>query len=696
MNEIHLRTRTLLRVGAATLLTLALAACSRGGGGDGDGSGEPGALAQAVDRVASAAADLTGRPGATAREPVVAAMPDDLLRVLPPGPTLVATLDVDAAFRVAASFSGGTSDEEVEEAREQLGATLASLVDEEFPELDFSAMSSAILAVYPAGDDADGLIVTQAGAYPGAPADGAPPMPVEDGDETVVAVRGGILLVGQAPVVERAIALDDGAPRFAPADAWPEGWAVASDRPIFSLFVADVAAASDALGNDLDGMQDAGIRRFAMSARAAGGLQAALDVEDAAAVTGPLAQAQSAYDRMMMQVRPIAPPVAQGWVRYLDLIHRAAWSQLQIERSGTVTTLELPDPACGTPFGYALLAAVYAGAVDAAPPANGPAPTLETYDQAVADTCGSIEGPAPSLPVEWTKLVTDPAADEQMLVLADVGALLRANLPTFFGLLPFALPHDDVREAMGANPLGLSGLDDADGDVAFLFGNEPGGRDQVTGVLPNGLFGLLPIPPSPDMVNTRVEGAGYVVGTTGADQRVAGTRDASSSWSVLADGLPADSAFVMLIPGDAVRELMTEFDTEIAGLDQVTVGALSLSDTLSLSVHLHTTGDSEALATGLRDAVAAFITEAAENAGGDAPALAPGRLTDGLVFGGSGPIASVEMEHDVNLGPWAALGGIFAAAMPAMLGPGVGDDVGFDAVEAPAADAMLDDKPPKR
>lgn len=619
------------------VLCLALAACGQRCGGD--------------------AASETAQP-------VTAEVDRDAFRALPPGPLFVATVDVDAVVRLTQQLSGDTTPNEVFRAAFQ--QQFASVVGPDEPfwgELNLVGLHSVLVAGYPTADgDGDGLIITQASAMRTAPADGAPPVAVTGESELRMFRRGDTLVVGSGAVFENALAMEPSAPHFDPDAAWGAGWGAASEGALFSVLSMDVPATSTLFGEDAlpPQLQAIGAQRMALGVRPQGGMTLAVEAANHDALLAPLARAQVAFSQAMLGTAVFAPPAAQGWIQYLNLIHRTAWSQLEIAREGTLSTFRLPDTTCGSPIGYALLGLVYGGlAMDAEPSAA--APVFTEFEGSVRTDCGPMAGPPAALPRELTRLAPSTTSSDSTLVLVDLGALLRSNLPTLFGLLPFGMTDDDLNAAFGEAPMGMQGLSDPNAKIGAFIATGPFGPSEITAVLPSGMHGTLPIPPSPGMVNQLVPDVGFVLGTEGAAERAVRERDATSPWALVVDALPSDATLALAFPPSVVTEAAAEIGP-IAGIESVTAAAVALTANLQPSVHLHTTGDAAALAAAIEAVIFDALADTT-TAGSDMDAM-QNAWREGLEIAHEGALVSVSLTQQMDLAPWAAIGGFIALMVP--------------------------------
>ncbi len=157
----------------------------------------------------------------------------------------------------------------------------------------------------------------------------------------------GNLIIGDGPVFEALLA---GTPQevFSPQAAWPEGWGQLPANSSYALMITSFDKHDTPPEVELMGLSQALL---------GGGFGTetvlAMDLEDDTYVTNTLGGAQFTIAQGIAQVRPMAPPFAQGWVSYAELLTNAMWGQISIERAGTVTSVTVAAPTCGVGSGAA-------------------------------------------------------------------------------------------------------------------------------------------------------------------------------------------------------------------------------------------------------------------------------------------------------------------------------------------------------
>jgi hypothetical protein len=186
--------------------------------------------------------------------------------------------------------------------------------------------------------------------------------------------------------------------------------------------------------------------------------------------------------------------------------------------------------------------------VAARDPGVRPLPFVDTRGP-IAGRCGAPTDP-PRIPTSLAALAPTDASAPTVVVLGDVAALLRAELPTAFGLLPFALTHEAVAVAVGGAPLALRGLDDAEGSGAMAWEAASGDMSMVAWRgLPQRNDDEVPYMVG-SMVPGRTNPFGAVWATTGLDPvpRLV-TSSAAHPWVAAARRAPRGAAVVVLVTG---------------------------------------------------------------------------------------------------------------------------------------------------
>lgn len=575
------------RNGLVLALALSVAGCGQCGG-DAELGGSPAAAAENM-------AELV--------ESIEVGLDTDLTGMIPANPDFLVGFDIQAVMELAQRLSPQASPEAI---HELFRTTLTEAEDDSLrgfmERINVAELNDLVVASY----EGEPLVFMQAAALTDAPEEDAEPVMFDDDGDVYGVVRGEVLVFGDRTALDLL-----GGDVFDAASAWPESQGLLDADAVVGAHFFDGEAVGELLSR-VD-VETADVQRVAFTIGLSGGFSVVADMEDDAWLRSALGQAQTAVGGSLGQLRPMAPPIAQGWLNYLELMERAAWSQVSLSRTGTTTAFRIAPPSCGTPVGSLLLAAGFTAAATNAPGVD-PTATYTAIDQRVAEGCAVIEGPDASLP----RARLGMAEGEGVLAMLDLGAVLRQGLPTFFGLLPFAMHPEDVATAFGDTPMGMASWDDANGDITVWFPS--GGGGEFTTVLPDGLNGMLPIPPGAGLFNGMVDGVGYVVGSPGADAVAARSADGGGNLALVFDAVPEDAMLAVMIPSEMLPSEATDDVSEHFDISKVQTAAVFAGGDAGIGMVLLPTGDAEALATELEVALRSGLEEqAAEAAEAGAP-----------------------------------------------------------------------------
>ena len=575
------------RNGLVLALALSVSGCGQCGG-DAEIGGSPAAAAENM-------AELV--------ESIEVGLDTELTGMIPANPDVLVGFDIQAVMELAQRLSPQASPEAI---HELFRTTLTEAEDDSLrafvERINVAELNDLVVASY----EGEPLVFMQAAALTDAPEEGAEPVMFDDDGDVYGVVRGEVLIFGDRTALDLL-----GGDVFDASSAWPESQGLLDADAVVGAHFFDGEAVGELLSR-VD-VETADVQRVAFTIGLSGGFSVVADMEDDTWLRSALGQAQTAVGGSLGQLRPMAPPIAQGWLNYLELMERAAWSQVSLSRSGTTTAFRIAPPSCGTPVGSLLLAAGFTAAATNAPGAD-PTATYTAIDQRVAEGCAVIEGPDASLP----RARLGMAEGEGVLAMLDLGAVLRQGLPTFFGLLPFAMHPEDVATAFGDTPMGMASWDDANGDITVWFPS--GGGGEFTTVLPDGLNGMLPIPPSAGLFNGMVDGIGYVVGTPGADAVAARSADGEGNLALVFDAVPEDAMLAVMIPSEMLPSEATDDVSEYFDISKVQTAAVFAGGDAGIGMVLLPTGDAETLATELEVALRSGLEEqAAEAAEAGAP-----------------------------------------------------------------------------
>ncbi len=302
--------------------------------------------------------------------------------------------------------------------------------------------------------------------------------------------------------------------------------------------------------DDLAAVRATGATSVVLAVAPNGALEVALIGATETDVRMALGRAQSWLSQTMGQLRGEASPAWQGAVGYGVLVGDALFHTLSVRETHGGAMVAMAAPTCGTALNNLAAMALIAGVahVAARDPGVRPLPFVDTRGP-IAGGCGAPMAP-PRIPTSLAALAPTDASAPTIVVLADVAALLRAELPTAFGLLPFALTHEAVADAVGGAPLALRGLDDAEGSGAMAWEAASGDMSMVAWRgLPQRNDDEVPYMVG-SMVPGRTNPFGAVWATAGLDPvpRLV-TSSASHPWVAAAQRAPEGAAIVVLVTG---------------------------------------------------------------------------------------------------------------------------------------------------
>ncbi len=430
------------------------AAAGQAGGVDGTAEGQSAALeAAAEDEVVSPAPAAEG----DAPPPVVAARPDALLPLVPMGDGVV-LVDVAALQEWASRGIRG------EDSAERVAGLLSELAVNRFEAID--PATQATLAVAPG---ARRMALAWDGEWARAVVDVASP--------GATAAESGMFVA------------DQGAPSASPLQV-PEAMPLDA---LVTMGVRDRASLPEGLRTALDFLDPFEVRALWIGVRGDGSATVFVETDQSDAVVSALGRGQVWVSQVLGQLRGEARPELQGWVTYLNRASQAVFGWVQVSTGPGHVLIEVPAPACGGPQRSLFALAFVATVADFA--AEDPAVRAMPYvamEGAIADGCAPVPGPAASLPISFAGL---GARSDELggLAVVDLGAALRAGLPTGFGVLPFALSGSTIDSVFGMRPMGMNGLDDGAAQVAWSGSVDPrSARTRQGVVIPSGMHVLAP------------------------------------------------------------------------------------------------------------------------------------------------------------------------------------------------------------
>lgn len=432
------------------------------------------------------------------------------------------------------------------------------------------------------------------------------------------------------------------APVGAPADRPDDAYRVTAGTPpesafplpdtlptdaLLTLGVRSLDALPEGLRTGLDFLAPLEPTAIWLAVRVDGSAVLLVDTADTDGFLATLGRGQVWLSHVLGQARGEASPVLQGWIGYANRVSQALFAFLSVTAADGRVTVEVPAPSCGGPLrSVGALAAVLTIADLAAADSAVRSVPFVPMEGAIADTCGPLPGPPSSIPTALGELGGSGDTPSALLV-ADLGASLRATLPTGFGLLPFALSPSTIDEAFGARPMGLSGLDAADAHVAYSVTLSASPSQAL--VVPSALLAAAGDAPLGDMqVSRTIAGVGWATPDATLASRF--TTASPAFWSErLADRAEAYAALVLspgvirgwatLLPADArLRPVLMDSRGAIVSIaaDGVTVhlagpnplnapeAAAALADALAYTTRSNVNSE---LASGRMDAARAAV-----------------------------------------------------------------------------------------
>ncbi len=600
------------RLGGLTLLVASmvvapLAGCRRSAHeGPDEGSG-----------VAAAPQGAAGIARPLVPSPVTARRPDAWLRALPTGPSIVAALDVATLFELVVTGPWnlfGLS-------QDQYAVTLRDWLAKPSQSEDWKALLGALklerlstLVVAMWGGDGESLVVmVNPEALAAAPAEGAAPVPLA-GSSLQVAQRGGRLAIGAGPAFQQ-IAAGAIPKTFEPAAVWPAGWSAVGDNAALTLWVDEPGRLPPAYRDSFATMTARGASRIAVSVATDGSASAAVDAATPV-LAAELGRAQAWGRTLLTAQGATATEATRPWLAYAGLVYDSLWSRVTLETEGSTSRVRVAPPQCGSAINNIPVIAVLATLLQKAGPAGAPDAAFVPPKVSLSAACKGLPGPAPALPRSLAQVATPPTGGA-VLALFDTSALLRANLPSFFGLLPYALDAGEIRRVLGEHPLGLSALDASDGSGALYLEQSAGGGGFI--IAHPGFADLSFMQRFKGQTDARqVPGLGFVASSPGfpVELRRQGAADASSPWVRLAEALPADAVLSIGVSRTYIAALVGQFarsDLQSA-LGQAQALALSLGATMDPTITYVVPSGAEAAAGQVKAALAKLVEEQSRQA----------------------------------------------------------------------------------
>lgn len=501
-----------------------------------------------------------GTPGAAAAAipaaELAAELPTGALDVLPGDADLYVLLDIGSIRRLAQRLVPGLTDDVLRSAlREAISA--ADIPPDVASRLDLLAIDGIAVGAW--FDAPGGVLVVDRAAVRDLPGDDEPAQALGGGIPVMVDAVGDYAVLGLGPPFVAATGDEEGGP--SPREAWTAGWDSVPEGSVIAMVAPDVTALPAEMRDGMPPGLD--VQAIAWGYRLDGAFGATIRTPDDSMIRAALGSVQQEMFSAIDEVTAEVPPQAGNLGAYLALQARALWSQVDLSREGDVTRIQIGAATCGS---INLTSLALTGAVASMFEARAfdPNATWTQYDQPVADGCAVIDGPEPNLPVELARLAPADTAQGQFLTLIDMGALLRHQLPTGFGVMPFALRPEDVVEALGPRPLGLDGLADPGARLGLMVeGN--GSNERIVAVVPDGMLAIAPSPP-PSMSRQAVPGFGTAIGTPDMIARASAQAPSAGPWADMAGALSDDAVFAFI---------MSSGGTEGAGIQGPLGGAFN-------------------------------------------------------------------------------------------------------------------------
>lgn len=655
----------------------------------GSGSGAPAAAAADLLALAGTGAGTNAAPAAAAVAQAPSADPSALLRYIPDGADAYLVVDfsrLTAFIRdTARRYVGANVTDEMIDA-----ITLQLLNQTEIPasvttRLRPSQMGNTVLAMWTAEQSV--VVVTGRSAIADAPAPGGDPQTLGNPQVQMVG-KDDVLVIGLGTGFTRALSRDPSTPGANPQAAWPEGWSGVPADAFVRVFAPNVSAMPPEALADLAELGLGSVRKFAFGMSTDGSTTLLLDADSDAPIRHALGQGQALVRDGINEMRAGAPATAQPWIQYLELVGNGLFANVRVERTGTVTSVAIPRSACAPSL---LLPMAVIGTVAAAVEDNagGEAATWTPPTVQLATSCATLPGPAPRLPRSLTRLAPATGDGQGALLLMDIAGVLRSELPTAFGLLPYSLRPEDVTAALGTNPIGLNSLADAEGSGAFYLdvASIQMGMPQAAAVLPAGMAEMIPPAPDPTMVREVRPGVGLFMASTALAGRLNEAAAPTSPWERSIAGLPANTSWAVAYSGAILAPFYAQLPASpITDLYRATnLFVIGFDGVLPTGVRMVVNGDASALAAsanqGAQESARAMATQFA-------PQLVnvPGYLdmySSTVRFEASGADivdARFSLAADASAGELIGFFGVMALASGAF-----NEAMGL---EAPAADPM--------
>jgi len=506
--------------------------------------------------------------------------------------------------------------------------------------------------------------------------------------------REGLAVVGIGPSIGAAFSMDPGA-GFNPAETWPAGWNALPESAAFRMFAPQSSMLMRELLRGVGMGHSTEISRVAFGASLDGSAVAVIDTPDDAFIREPLGALQSAYGSTVLPVRDDLPEAFRPLVDYGEQAMRVIWAHVRLDREGTVTTLRILAPNCPNNLFASTTVISFMVAAYAMVPMGGAIPpgTYENVEVDFSGGCGPHPGPPASLRTDILRALYD--LDPNLAagaVSVDLGSLMRSQLPTFFGLLPGAIPPGELERALGATPLGLDSLRTGDGQIAFVLAETEVFQEDTLVVAYPGFQTLMREPRDADVLREVRDGVGFITGSSELADQLSRSVDATNVWERSAAVIPSGSHAAFIVNETAMREIRSDAPPALAPIfSDMEALVITLNGQLQPEVRALVRGDAPAHAATLEAAILALADAYLESLSVDERVVSEPMIrymvTHGFSISGADDVVTFALASD---GAMAHLHGPLVSGM--ILGGGVGfflisNTGGHDAyaLEAPSA-----------
>lgn len=390
------------------------------------------------------------------------------------------------------------------------------------------------------------------------PADGAGMVAIPGGLQA--AVRDGRLHLGRGTAFGSSLPETRGTQSGSPVVSQAV-WDALPTTAVWTMVYRNWEALPQDARRTLAAFEGAGATGLGVAVDLDGSVTFVAEVTNATVVQQNLGRAQAWLHAHLGMADAQIPAAYRSWVRYGNRVVQGLWARFTVtEPQVGLVRISLAAPDCGGPLRNVSPLLLLAWSLEraASPGLDLPATSWTPVASAFREDCGAVAGPPPQIPVGLARLA-NAQVDAGVVVLFDQAAALRSILPDLGGLLPFGLPDATLEDVLGPRPLGLNGLDDADGKGAFVMdAAQPGQPSAQVLVLHRGLTGLVPegepiLRMLPD--TTRLYGRVYATPDFPVTARMSNA-DAVNPWVAAAEQTPQDAWVTVLIGTRPLRQAL--------------------------------------------------------------------------------------------------------------------------------------------